>query len=172
MLPSRAAIKLQESTFWWPFGAPQKYGFRAIVHFGVRGCITNDCLESSQLQYPQMRFRAHFLVQGISTQPFSHRALVQIHSRLMMVQSCCHLLSSLATSWPSSTDCVWSVGCVHLCVLPLQPHKWAQALADNLIRDIASCVSLWDVPAALCSLDKFRVVKFLKPDRSRKRNKT
>lgn len=67
VLPSRAVIKLQESVFWCQFWASQKYGFGAIVHFCVRGHITNDCLESCQLLYPQRRFQAHLLVQGITT---------------------------------------------------------------------------------------------------------
>ena len=162
MLPSRAATKLQESTFWWQIWAPQKYGFGTTVHFSVGGHITNDCLESSQLQYPQMSFRAHLLVQGITSQPFSHRTQVQIHSRLVMVQCCCLLLSSLAMSWPSSTDSLWSAGCVPVQVLPLQPPMWVQARADNLVRDTASCLSLREVSTALCSLDTFRGVKFSK----------
>lgn len=115
---------------------------------------TGDCLESSELQYPQMRFLVHLLVQGITAQPFSHSMLFQIHVGLMMmVQSRCHLLSSFAMSWPSSTDCIWSMGCVQLQELPLQLWIWVQALADKLIRNVFSHSKSthWS-----CSLDGFR----------------
>lgn len=78
----------------------------------------------------------------------------------MMAQSCCHLL----------TEPHW-LRCEHLHV-PLQAGVWAQGPTEDISRGTASFLSLWQLPAALCSLDKFREVKFLKLDCSGKRYKT